>query len=546
MEINVMKSGALFDPRFLAFYQPLHERFTPLQQIIADKRKARTKLLNQAELRVGYADEYKNWPTPYLGNGFPSLPKQYKIPEKFDIQLPKWCYDQRNQMTGPADNAALVVKMLNSGAPGVMVDLEDSQANDWENTSEAYVNLYKLFRGELTYTKNDKEGRPIDHGVKTDTPTVLWVRPRGLHMAQVLRFPLSLTTVRTSATLLDVAITAYNFANTKLPCPEQPLTFYIPKTEYAEEAEWWSELFKDIAKARGWPPNYIKCMALVEAHSFAYQAEQFVWVLRDHLVGLNLGRWDYMASLIEQNLWDPEWVLPDRNTIPHNIAFFQNLRKHLVNVCHNHGILAIGGMTALYPSRKDAELNERALKILEADKKNEAEMGMDGAWTGHPDQNKIAVDQFPEPNQIEYIHASNMVFDEASGEFIIGEDPLPEHTFIPYDLRPDIEGGNITPEGTRQCVRVAIRYRNGVLNGRGASLLDGYMEDLATDRICRLMIAQRMKHLPDYTKKYVSRLFDEELARLLEEGGEAGNGETLRKARILTEEYVVDGIHTPN
>ena len=26
---------------------------------------------------------------------------------------------------------------------------------------------------------------------------------------------------------------------------------------------------------------------------------------------------------------------------------------------------------------------------------------MDGAWTGHPDQNEIAVSQFPHPNQIQ-------------------------------------------------------------------------------------------------------------------------------------------------
>src|SRR5262249_50530025 len=38
------------------------------------------------------------------------------------IDLPEWAQDQRNQMTGPADDAELVVKMLNSGAPGVMLD----------------------------------------------------------------------------------------------------------------------------------------------------------------------------------------------------------------------------------------------------------------------------------------------------------------------------------------------------------------------------------------------------------------------------------------
>ena len=131
-------------------------------------------------------------------------------------------------------------------------------------------------------------------------------------------------------------------------------------------------------------------------------------------------------------------------------------------------------MTALYPSREDAELNARALAVLEKDKKNEADCLMDGAWTGHPDQNTIAVEQFPYPNQI---HAR------------------PKNASRYPDLRPVPTGVGVrTVKGTRAAVRTVIRYRDGVLRGNGASLLDGYMEDLATDRIYRLMIAQRVRH----------------------------------------------------
>ena len=73
-------------------------------------------------------------------------------------------------------------------------------------------------------------------------------------------------------------------------------------------------------------------MALVESHPLAYQMEEFLYNLREHLVGLNLGRWDYMASLIHFNLEDPEWTLPDRNTIPHDVPFFQRLRAVVVGV----------------------------------------------------------------------------------------------------------------------------------------------------------------------------------------------------------------------
>ncbi len=97
-----------------------------------------------------------------------------------------------------------------------------------------------------------------------------------------------------------------------------------------------------------------------------------------------------------------------------------------------------------------------------------------------------------------------------------------------------------------------IRYRNGVLNGRGASLLDGYMEDLATDRIYRLMIAQRMRHsrqaevLADngvavpHMAELIRDLFDQELDRLLREmkSDDPQMAAKLREARRISEEMI--------
>jgi len=118
--------------------------------------------------------------------------------------------------------------------------------------------------------------------------------------------------------------------------------------------------------------------------------------------------------------------------------------------------------------------------------------------------------------------------------------------------------GKISLTGTRAAVRTVIRYRNGVLNGKGASLLDGYMEDLATDRIYRLMLAQRMRHrvevadqdgnLVTHTPELVSRLFDEELERILRElpaDAEPETGERYRQARHLSEEMIIRGEFDP-
>jgi malate synthase len=483
---------------FAEFFLPLHERFTPEQQRLVQARAAQLARAHQGEL-----PDY--------------LPPSKATTTSWEIELPDWCRDQRNQMTGPSDDAELCVKMLNSGAPGVMLDLEDSMVNTWDHLMLGHDNLVKALYGELTY-EDKKHGGIV--GVKQSS-TVVWNRVRGLHLSQagVLEDEL------TSASLFDVALLVYRLNYERL---KHPLCIYIPKSESAEEAIWWTEVFDAVIHAKGWRPGSIKAMALVEAHPLAYQMEEFLFNLREYILGLNLGRWDYMASLIHFNLHDPNWVLPDRNTIPFDVPFFQSVRTLLPEITHKHGALAIGGMTALYPSREDPELNKRALAVLERDKKNEADCLMDGAWTGHPDQNEIAVAQFPYPNQV---------------------DKRPKLDSTHLDLRPVPKGvGKTTLDGTRAAVRTVIRYRNGVLEGRGASLLDGYMEDLATDRIYRLMIAQRMRYPGPYTPSSLSALFDEELERILRElPADTPNDarERYRKARKLSEQMILTGQFDP-
>src|SRR5258708_32492975 len=493
---------------FFDYLLPLHKQFTPRQQKLVAKRAE----VLQASHRVK--------PPNYL-------PASEATTSNWKIEVPDWCADQRNQMTGPADDAELTVKLLNSGSPAVMVDLEDSTANIWENILLAVKNTIAAYKYELSY---DDKKRNKDVYVQP-SKTVAWVRPRGLHITQggVIKDEII------SPFLFDLALIWYQIDPAWLP---HNFSVYIPKSESADEAFWWRDLFQAFAKSKGLPKDYIKSMALVEAHPLAYQMEEFLFNLREHCLGLNLGRWDYMASLIDFMLEDPNWILPDRNTIPHDVAFFQNFRTLMPEICHKHGAHAIGGMTALFPSRTDKELNERALKVLEQDKKNEAHCLMDGAWTGHPDRNEIAVAQFPYPNHI-------------------AKRPKLPNTHP--DLRPVPKGvGGITLAGTRAAVRTVIRYRNGVLNGKGASLLDGYMEDLATDRIYLLMIAQRVWHKvradaedgkpEQHSPELTTRLFDEELAKLQTNPPaeiDSKSAHTLPEARRIAEQLIVQGHHSP-
>ena len=455
----------------------LGEKYTLWAKELISKRRKRLEKAHK-EGRLPQHDTY-------FGSSVPGVKTDWHI------ELPEWCRDQRNQMTGPADDMELVVKMINSGAPGVMLDLEDSLANTRKNVRAGLNNCIRALEQRAYYEK------PGHGRVEQTGKPVIFVRPRGLHL-----FDRS-TDGELSSAFYDVVQVADNVVAERM---QHPLVFYIPKTESAEEALWWRSLFRELADIRGWKSDYIKCMALVESFPLAYEMEEFIYHLRDHIIGLNLGRWDYMASVIEWNFENPDWVLPDRNTIPHDVEFFQNLRETMVRICHSRGILAIGGMTALFPSRSDSVLNSLAMKVLEQDKKNESAFGFDGAWTGHPDQNQIAIDQFPEPNQLDVIPPDrNPTLN------------VPIELDLPRTLGEN--GGmrlanNVTEKGTRAAIRTCILYRYHVLKGKGASLINGYMEDLATDRIYRNMIAQRFRHWY-HNAEQISNMFNEEKACIM-------------------------------
>ncbi|UPT74032.1 MAG: aldolase/citrate lyase family protein [Elusimicrobiota bacterium] len=486
-------------PELLEFFLPLHRAFEPRRRVLVEARR-RSLLLAHAGQEPGY------------------LPASEATEGSWTVTVPAWAADQRNQITGPADNAKLLVAMTNTADPGCMPDGEDSITTDWANVRAAHRNVTAAIKGTLAH-----EGRTIKPSAQ-----VMFYRPRGLHLDETNVLPGETV----CASLFDLAAVfhataAERRAAAKDPARQAKLCFYIPKTESAEEAAWFSEVLTSMEEAIGVPAGSTKVMFLIESLPAAYQIEEILFAARRHVIGLNLGRWDYMASLLHFKLADPGWILPDRNTIPHDVPFFQNLRRRIVECCHRRGALAIGGMTALFPDRTDAAVNARAQEKLAQDKKNEAALGFDGAWTGHPDQHQGAISQFPAPNQLGVRHPD----------------------FRKPDLTPSPMGlGAVTDAGTRDAIRTCVEYRFGVLCGLGARMIKGYdakgalignfMEDLATDRIYRLMIAQRVRH-GVHSAETVARWFDEETRRILDVNKpESATADKYRRASEWSQQMI--------
>lgn len=131
------------------------------------------------------------------------------------------------------------------------------------------------------------------------------------------------------------------------------------------------------------PEKTIKTIVLIENILAIYGAEDILYTLRDHIIGLNCGIWDYSASIISKFGNDMNYLIPDRNKYV-NISqkFLFAYMRMVVATCHQHGALATGGMAAqILPPTEKGKLNKKSRDIVDLVVKNkttEINMGVDG------------------------------------------------------------------------------------------------------------------------------------------------------------------------
>ena len=260
---------------------------------------------------------------------------------------------------------------------------------------------------------------------------------------------------------------------------------------------------------------------LIETILAAFEMEEVLYALGPYATGLNAGRWDYMFSIIKKFRDDPSFVLPDRAQLTMTVPFMHAYTELLVRTCHRRGAHAIGGMAAFVPSRRDPEVNERAMNAVREDKRREAGAGFDGTWVAHPDLVPVATEVFDgaldgRPNQL-----------SRSREDVAVEAPELLDVAVP--------GGSVTEAGVRNNVAVSLRYLESWLRGTGAVAVFNLMEDVATAEIARAQIWQWCHHrvaLDDgsiVSPDMVRQVETEELEVLTDELGAAGLGDGRAK-----------------
>ena len=478
-------------PEPVAFVHGLERRFGARRRELLDARAERQERLDAGELP-----------------GFLAETREVRDGDWTIEPVPVPLRDRRVEITGPTDRK-MVINALNSGARMFMADFEDANSPTWSNMLEGQANLTDALAGTIELETSAKTYR-LDEQVAT-----LLVRPRGWHLEER---HLDLDGAPVSASLFDFGL--YLFRNR-----DRRPYLYLPKLESHLEARLWNDVFTFTEDELGLARGTIRATVLIETVLAAFEMDEILWELREHAAGLNAGRWDYMFSVIKKFRDRSEFVLPDRNSVSMTSPFMRAYTELLVRTCHRRGAHAMGGMAAFIPSRRDPELNERALAKVREDKQREAGDGFDGTWVAHPDLVPVALDEFDavlgeRPNQVE----------RRRDEVEVGPAELLDVAATP---------GEITEEGLRNDVSVGIRYLAAWLNGSGAVAIDNLMEDAATAEIARSQVWQWIRH-GHFERAHVRRVLDEELERLRDDlGDEAFEQSRVDEAKELFEEVAL-------
>lgn len=443
----------ILSPDLVRFLAELTEEFALWREKLLEERRQR-----QLEFDQGHLPD------------FLSATRQIREAAWKIKNIPNDLRDRRVEITGPTERK-MIINALNADVKVFMADFEDSLSPTWQNIIQGQMNLHDAVKGTISFD-DPHNGK---HYKLNNDPAVLMCRPRGLHLIEkhvtYKRKPIP-------AALFDFALYFYLNYKTLINKGSGPY-FYLPKLQSHHEARWWNDVFSFTEKKFELPVGTIKATVLIETLPAVFEMEEILFELRNHIVGLNCGRWDYIFSYIKTLNKFPDRILPDRQTITMDKPFLNAYSRLLIKTCHKRGAFAMGGMSAFIPSKSAAD-NAAIFAKVKHDKEIEARNGHDGTWIAHPGLASITLQAF---NQYLPSHQTNQLH------------VLREHDsqIVAQDLLQPVIG-KCTENGLRHNIRVAVQYLAAWLNGNGCVPIYGLMEDAATAEISRVSLWQWIQH----------------------------------------------------
>lgn len=319
-----------------------------------------------------------------------------------EVPIPDDAHPLRNaglELTGPWYPLDMAFNALNSPAPMNMPDFEDASPSHFRPAGTtpnqpigvfaALQNAQEIFEGRWSNRNYEVSKKGKLRTYKITASPAKWPtrfgRPPGIHIQYDY---ITVDGLPVPALIPITVLWAVNNFDA-LRRLGTGVYFYIPKIQTPEEALIVERLLATLEGRMGVPLGTLKIKVLYEEGNAGRFLPAIAWVLRRRLLGTNVGRWDYLASLIEMWKSDPHGVFPDPQSItmaaPNMIAYqkYNGLIMLMAGMKKNELTQGapIGGMAAVMiyqpaDAYGRSKYNPLALRAMVIDKLRERLLGL--------------------------------------------------------------------------------------------------------------------------------------------------------------------------
>jgi malate synthase len=324
---QVERSDEVLTPLALQLLASLHRRFNG----------------GRLELLAARQQRQAEWATGVLPDFLPETAR-VRAADWSIAPIPADLADRRFQVMGPVDRKMLI-NALNTPLRAFTADFEDSCSPTWSNMIRGQVNLADAVRRTITFS-DGMTGKVYRLSERTATVVI---RPRGLHLPEK---HVRINGELVSGALFDFALFIANNHAALAQRGTGPY-FYLPKLESYLEARFWNDVFLATQEVLGLPRGTIRATVLIETIPAAFEMDEILHELREHAVGLNYGRWDYVFSFAKTFRHQPDFLLPDRAELGMERHFLKSGLELLTQTCQRRGAQAMGAAAAAQASCRE-------------------------------------------------------------------------------------------------------------------------------------------------------------------------------------------------
>jgi malate synthase len=387
------------------------------------------------------------------------------LDETIEIRKNNWCLDnihskllkRQVEIISPPYKK-MIINCINLNVDSYICNFNDSISPTINNIKKGHINIYNALRGNLEYIEENN-----NYKINNNLPLIFF-RPRNLNLEE--KNIGTLKNKKISATLFDFCYYYFNNVNILIEKQIGPY-FCIPDIEDCIEAKWWNDLLNYSEDYFCLPRGTIKVTINIQNIHAVFQAEEILFELRYHCIGLRCNNYNFITNYIKYM----DNINVNVDLLNFKYKFLENFQKYLISICHKRETA-----TFIDFHKKIGETLEN--KIIEKYVSN----GFDGFLINDPDLIE----------DIRKIYVKNNILNNQISK------RMNYYNFNINSKNEDLIILNI--DQINLFINILTKYIDSWINGVGLLIINNLIINMQVAELCRINLYKLLKIKNIYNK----------------------------------------------